>query len=85
MSYQATTLARLPSSTFVNWPSTMELFGVLHHVAGDDRVHREAENALQLAFGSALESGVDLFAVVFFFRMATKSTTETFGVGTRIE
>src|SRR5688572_19464969 len=81
LSYQATTLARFPSSTFVNWPSTMELlefFIISLETTGSIVKLRMPFNSPSAAL---LRAALTSSPVVFFFRMATKSTTETFGVG----
>ena len=59
---------------------------VVVEVDGDERLVGEAEDALELLLGGALDRVVDLLlAWSRFLATNLKSTTETFGVGTRIE
>jgi len=80
LSYQATTLRRLPSRDFGELRVDDGTVRIVQHVGGDDRVFGVSEDAFELAFGGGFECGVDLVrGGVSCSETATRSTTENIG------
>src|SRR5689334_13950805 len=84
LSYQAVTFARSPSITLQNGASMMDEYGFPRkstETSGSSEYWRIPFNGPSAAFlNAALSSSV----VVDFSSTATRSTSETLGVGTRI-
>ena len=70
--------------TLVSLESTMRGERVALEVGADELFVGVAEDALQRAFGGGLQGGVDGLTVMGFSATKVRSTSETFGVGTRI-
>jgi len=78
-------LSRFPSSTLVKLAVHDGAVRVVQHVGGHNRVFGVRQDALQLAFGRGLQRGVNFLRRGVLRQHATRSTTDTLGVGTRME